>query len=331
MSPKRIVPPLLLLALAGFLVWRFVFLPRQAEPGLLVSGTVEATEARLGFELPGRVVAVLPREGDRVAPGAPLARLDAAELVARRAQAAAQLEGSRAQLAELRAGSRPEEIAAARAALAAADERVADAGRDLDRARQLHTGRAISREALDKAEAGLEIARAQRAQAAEQAALVTRGPRRERIDAAQAALAAAEAAVATLDATLAKTELAAPFAGLVTVRHREPGEIVPAGAAIVTLMDPDDRWVRIYVPENRLGAVALGAAVEIASDTFPDRRYRGEVAHVASEAEFTPKNVQTAEERVRLVYAVKVRVVDDPALELKPGLPADVRLPLEAE
>ncbi|HSM50821.1 MAG TPA: HlyD family efflux transporter periplasmic adaptor subunit, partial [Thermoanaerobaculia bacterium] len=150
-------------------------------------------------------------------------------------------------------------------------------------------------------------------------------------DAAQAALAAAEAAVATLDATLAKTELAAPFAGLVTVRHREPGEIVPAGAAVVTLMDPDDRWVRIYVPENRLGAVALGAAVEIASDTFPDRRYRGEVAHVASEAEFTPKNVQTAEERVRLVYAVKVRVVDDAALELKPGLPADVRLPLEAE
>lgn len=77
--------------------------------------------------------------------------------------------------------------------------------------------------------------------------------------------------------------------------------------------------------------MALGAAVEIASDTFPGRRYRGEVAHVASAAEFTPKNVQTAEERVRLVYAVKVRVVDDPALELKPGLPADVRLPLETE
>ncbi|MCL4836874.1 MAG: efflux RND transporter periplasmic adaptor subunit [Thermoanaerobaculia bacterium] len=331
MSPKRIVPPLLLLALAGFLVWRFGLAPRHAEPGLLVSGTVEATEARLGFELPGRLVEVLPREGDRVAAGDPLARLDAAELAARRVQAAAQVDGARAQLAELEAGSRPEELAAARAALAAADERVADAARDVERARRLHDGRAISREALDKAEAGLEIARAQRAQAAEQAALVAQGPRRERIDAARAALATAEAAVATLDAALAKTALAAPFAGLVTVRHREPGEIVAAGAAVVTLMDPDDRWVRIYVPENRLGAVALGAAVEIASDTFPGRRYRGEVAHVASAAEFTPKNVQTAEERVRLVYAVKVRVVDDPALELKPGLPADVRLPLETE
>ena len=134
-----------------------------------------------------------------------------------------------------------------------------------------------------------------------------------------------------LTATLAKTELTAPFAGLVTVRHREPGEIVPAGGAVLTLMDPDDRWVRIYVPENHLGAVALGAAVEISADTFPGRRYPGEVAHVASEAEFTPKNVQTTEERVRLVYAVKVRITGDAALELKPGLPADVHLPSRPE
>ena len=331
MSPKRIVPLLVLTCLVGFLVWRYGIVPRRAGDGLLVSGTVEATEARLGFELPGRLVAVLPREGDRVEAGAPLARLDAAELAARHAQAAAQVEAARAQLAELEAGSRPEEIAAARAALAAAEERVADAERDGERARRLYDGRAIAREALDKAEAALEVARAQRTQAAEQAALVARGPRAERIAAARAALATADAALAALTDTLAKTELTAPFAGLVTVRHREPGEIVPAGGAVLTLMDPDDRWVRIYVPENHLGAVALGAAVEISADTFPGRRYPGEVAHVASEAEFTPKNVQTTEERVRLVYAVKVRITGDAALELKPGLPADVHLPSRPE
>ncbi|MDI9630661.1 MAG: biotin/lipoyl-binding protein, partial [Acidobacteriota bacterium] len=146
MSPKRIVPLLVLTCLVGFLVWRYGIVPRRAGDGLLVSGTVEATEARLGFELPGRLVAVLPREGDRVEAGAPLARLDAAELEARHAQAAAQVAAARAQLAELEAGSRPEEIAAARAALAAAEERVADAERDVERARRLYDGRAIARE-----------------------------------------------------------------------------------------------------------------------------------------------------------------------------------------
>lgn len=144
--------------------------------------------------------------------------------------------------------------------------------------------------------------------------------------AARAQVAQAEAAVATLDATLANSRILAPFAGVVTLRHREPGEIAGAGAAVVTLMNPDDRWVRIYVPENRLGRVALGAAAEITSDTFPGKRYAGEVAFIASSAEFTPKNVQTTEERVKLVYAVKVRITGDPSQELKPGLPADVRL-----
>jgi HlyD family secretion protein len=184
----------------------------------------------------------------------------------------------------------------------------------------------VSREALDKATLAVELARRQRDQAAEQLALLQQGPRPERIAAARAQLSQAEAAVATLDATLANSRIRAPFAGVVTVRHREPGEIVGAGAAVVTLMNPDDRWVRIYVPENRLGKVAVGQPAEITSDTFPGKRYAGEVAFIASSAEFTPKNVQTTEERVKLVYAVKVRVTGDPGQELKPGLPADVRL-----
>ncbi len=95
---------------------------------------------------------------------------------------------------------------------------------------------------------------------------------------------------------------------------------------VVTVMNPSERWVRIFVPENRVGAVSLGQAAEIRSDTYPDRRYRGMVSFIASEAEFTPKNVQTTEERAKLVYAVKVRVEGDEALELKPGMPADVTL-----
>jgi HlyD family secretion protein len=326
MKAKRIVPVLVVLALGGYLTWRAVSAGDGDGAALAASGTVEATEARLGFEVAGRIVALDAREGARVGAGTVLASLDDEELVARRAQAAAQVEAAGARLAELEAGFRSEEIAQARSAVAAAGERVRDAERDLDRTRTLHDGGALPREALDKAALAVELARRQREQSAEQLALLERGARPEQIAAARAQVAQAEAAVAALDATLSKTRLTTPFDGIVTVRHREPGEIVAPGAPVVTLMNPDDRWVRIYVPENRLGRVALGQRAAIVSDTFPDRRYEGEVAFVADEAEFTPKTVQTTEERVRLVYAVKVRITGDAALELKPGLPADVTL-----
>lgn len=326
MKAKRIVPVLVVLALGGYLTWRAVTSDDGDGTALAASGTVEATEARLGFEVAGRIVALDAREGDRVGAGTVLASLDDEELVARRAQAVAQVEAVRARLAELEAGFRSEEIAQARSAVAAAAERVTDAERDLDRTRTLHDGGALPREALDKAALSVELARRQQEQSAEQLALLERGARPEQVAAARAQVAQAEAAVAALDATLAKSRLTAPFDGIVTVRHREPGEIVAPGAAVVTLMNPDDRWVRIYVPENRLGRVQLGQKATIVSDTFPGKRYDGEVAFVASEAEFTPKNVQTTEERVRLVYAVKVRITGDRELELKPGLPADVTL-----
>jgi HlyD family secretion protein len=95
---------------------------------------------------------------------------------------------------------------------------------------------------------------------------------------------------------------------------------------VLTVLDPNDRWVRIYIREDQIGLVHLGMAAEISSDTYPDRVYQGEVVFIGSEAEFTPRNVQTTEERTRLVYPVKVRVTGDPGFELKPGIPADVTL-----
>lgn len=326
MSPKKVVIPILLLAAVGVAAWYFTR-PPEAEAGLAASGTVEATEARLAFQAGGRIVEIAPREGDRVVAGQMLARLDPAEAEARRAQAAAQVSSARAQLGELERGARREERAQARSALDAARERQADAERDLERARTLYEGGAIAREALDKARTALDVARSQREQAAEQLGLVEAGPRRERIDAARAQVEQAEAALRAVEVALENAVLLAPFDGVVTVRHREPGEVVSPGAPVLTLLDPADRWVRIYVPENRLGAVHLGAAAAIAADTFPGKRYPGEVSYIASQAEFTPKTVQTQEERVKLVYEVKVRVTGDPENELKPGLPADVVLP----
>jgi len=121
----------------------------------------------------------------------------------------------------------------------------------------------------------------------------------------------------------------APVDGVVTVRHFEPGEIVPAGSPVLTVLNRDDRWVRIFVPEQRIGALHLGSPAAITTDTYDDKTYPGAVTFIASAAEFTPKTVQTTEDRVRLVYAVKVQITGDETYDLKPGMPADVELDLQ--
>lgn len=330
MSKKLVIVLVVLLVAAGGLA-AWVWLGEEEEPQnvLVASGTVEATDAAVSFQVPGKIARIDPEEGDELAAGDPIAALATGELEARRREAQARVEATRARLEELRRGFRHEEIAQARVALRAARQRLADAERDLERTRTLHAGGAVPREALDKAELAHDLATADVEQATERLALLETGPRPEQIDAARAELESARAAVEALDARLADTEIAAPFAGVVQVRHREPGEVVGAGVPVVTLSDLSRRWVRIYVREDRIGAVHLGLPTTIVSDTYPDRRYAGRVFFIASEAEFTPENVQTQEERVRLVYAVKVRVLEDPERELKPGMPVDVKIDLD--
>ncbi len=301
----------LLIAVVAWMLTR----PRQGNGTLLASGTIEATEARLGFQVPGRIDSVLVREGQSVRAGQVLAMLDRREMSARRDQA-------QALLTELEHGSRPEEIAQAAAAVEGARQKFQDARRDLDRAHTLFAGGAVSQEVLDKTQMTFEVAQSQLTQTEEQYRLVKSGPRRERIEAQRSQL-------AQVEAVLDNMTIRAPSDGVVTVRHREPGETAGAGAPVLSVLEPSSRWVRIYVREDRVAAVRLGMPATITTDTYRDRTYPGEVVFVASQAEFTPKNVQTTEERVKLVYAVKVQIAGDDAFDLKPGMPADVRLALE--
>ncbi len=193
----------------------------------------------------------------------------------------------------------------------------------------LHDNGALSGQDFDRARAELASAQAERDRAAEQLELLRQGPREEQIAAQRAVLGQAKAGIAQAEANLTDGVVRAPFPGVVTVRHREPGETVPAGAPIVTVMNPADRWVRIYVREDEIGAVRLGQPATITTDAYPDRRFGGRVSFIARQAEFTPSNVQTKEERVKLVYEVKVQVTDDPRYALKVGTPADVRLDVE--
>jgi len=329
MNRRRILVPIAVLVVAAVVLKLTVLRGNGLAEGLAASGTVEATEAQLGFQTPGRIEAIRVREGDRVRAGDTLAVLDRAELLARRAQAEAQLRAARAMLAELEAGSRTEDRVSAQEALRAATDRWNDAQRDFDRTQRLFDAGALSQEQFDKARLQLNVLASQKAQAEQQARLVETGPRRERIDAQRAAVSQAQAAVQQIAATLDNAVIRAPFGGIITVKDREEGETVQAGAPVLTLMNLDDRWVRIYIPEDAIGAVHVGQPARITADTYPDKRYGGAVSFVASQAEFTPRNVQTREERVKLVYAVKVRITQDSTYDLKPGVPADVALQAE--
>lgn len=327
MNKRRIIPVVAVLAVAaGVAGWLVLRGSGGAAGRIQASGTVEATEADLGFQAGGRIDSIFFREGDPVATGVVVARLDAAEATARLGQAVAAEGAARALLEQLERGARPEELEQARAAVDAADARLQDARRALERTRKLYDGGAASREQFDQVSTAAAVAEAQAQQAREGLRMVRSGPRREQVDAQRAVVRQAAAAVAQARAALDNATIRAPFAGVVTVRHREPGEAVSPGLPVVTVMNPADRWVRIYVREDQIGRVSIGQKAAIRSDSDPKRDYDGRVAFIASEAEFTPRNVQTTEDRVKLVYAVKVAISDDAALALKPGVPADVTL-----
>lgn len=330
-KPDKRIIALLIAAVVVTVIAIKVFGGDEDARVLEATGTVEGVEALIGFDQAGQLTTVHVREGDHIVAGQVVATLDTAKLHARRLQAQAQVSAANALLREMKIGARPQELVQAATSSDAARARLVDARRDLARARTLYAGGVVSREAYDKAQTAAEVQENQYRHAAQQVDLVEEGPRRERIDAQQAQLEYAQAALAEIVASIDNAVLRAPFAGVVTVQHREPGEIVSAGAPVVTLLNRGNRWVKVYVPENRIAAVRLGAPVSIRSDTYERKRYAGQISHIASEAEFTPKTVQTQEERVKLVYAVKVRISDDPEYDLKPGMPADAVIELRSE
>lgn len=326
MSKKQRIPiVIVVVVVVATAVW-FWFSRKNGNGTITASGTIEATEADLGFQTTGRAQDINVREGDRVTKGQELARLDLTEMRARREAAEAQVAAARASLDELESGYRSEEVEQGRARFRAAEQRLNDTKRDLERVKRLFEGGAVSQQRYDDAQTAYELAQSEYDSAKEALRILETGPRKERIATQRAMLKQAEASVAQIDAAIDFAVVKAPFDGLITVRHREPGETVPAGAPVVTLMNPDDRWVRIYVREDEVGHISIGDPATIRGDANRSRDYTGKVVFIASEAEFTPRNVQTTAERVKLVYRVKVQITGDPEFDLKPGLAADVYL-----
>ena len=276
------------------------------------------------------------------------------DIAARRAD----VDQAQARLDALLAGSRTQDIQQAEAAVADAKAQVDLARADWDRAQTLYKNEDISTSQYDQARTKFDSAAALLRQAQEKFALVKEGPRKEDIAGGRAAVAGANAALATAEANrlelrrkeeqlvasqseiarsqaqaaisqsqLDDTVILAPIDGVILVKSAEAGEVLAAGTTIVTLGDLDHPWLRAYVGETDLGRVKLGAKVKLTTDSYPGKAYWGAVSFISSEAEFTPKQIQTKEERVKLVYRIKVDV-DNTAHELKNNMPVDAAIPL---
>lgn len=295
---------------------------------LVVSGNVEVVETNLGFPVPGRVNKLFVEDGQSVRQGDRLAVLDNAEAESQVIRGRASLEENLARLADLKAGARPQELAQSQSQVEQAEAELTKAKKDRGRATVLFSSGAISAQQMDAAERAFDVAAAGRRKAGEALNLLREGPRQEEVRAAENRVAQARALLRAAEERLRDTVVIAPVSGVVLRKNAEPGETAAAGMPVYTIGDLGRPWIKVYVKEDKLGLVRLGQKAVVLTDSFPGKQYKGTVSFISSEAEFTPKNVQTEEERVKLVFGVKVSVenVND---ELKPGMPADVRIALK--
>jgi HlyD family secretion protein len=315
---------------------------REPEPSntMRVSGHVEATEVQVAADVGGRLLELRVAEGDRVAVGDFVGRLDTRDVDLQITRARAERAAADAQLRLLQRGARPEEIRQAEAQRDAVEAEVAAAAAqlqaaelDLQRFEALLKANAGSQKQRDDAKALVDVARERERSAQEQvrAALevvlrLRSGATREELDAARARVAASDAQIALLEKARSDASIFSPVAGIVTQKLVEAGEQIAPRIPIVVVTDLDGAWANLFVPEPLIPRVSLGQAATVLTDA--GNAIPGKVTYVSQQAEFTPRNVQTADERSKLVYRIKVGVDNREGI-LKAGMPVDAELALQ--
>lgn len=295
---------------------------------LELSGNIEVIQVEASFRTGGKVLERPVDEGQVVQAGQLIARLDAKDLEQQVAMRRADAATAKAALDAALAGSRKEEIEASKAALEQATVDLRRQEPDEARLRDLNQKGILSLRDYEASKAALEASRAKVRQADQQYSLVRKGPRAEDIAQLRARSEQAQQGLALAQTQLGYATLTAPTSGVILSKNIEPMEYVAPGTSVVTMADLGQVWLRAYVEEADLGRVKVGQKASISSDTFPGKRYEGRVSFISSQAEFTPKSVQTRKERAKLVYRIKIEI-PNPTMELKPGMPVDAEITLE--
>ncbi|HEY7575898.1 MAG TPA: efflux RND transporter periplasmic adaptor subunit [Thermoanaerobaculia bacterium] len=302
---------LILLAVAVLAAGGAIFFSRRKDvKPLVLSGAIEARDVEVGSLLGGRVAKVLVDEGSTVAAGQPIVQLETDLIDLQIQQQESRVAQSRAALAKVRRGPRAAEIARARAA-------AQNAERERSRLASLREKGIVGQEAYD-------ASAMQATTTAEMLSELERGSRPEDIAAAQAAVDADERQLGYLKRQREEALVHAPAAGVVESMDLRPGDLVAPNQPVARLLEPSQLWVRVYAPEPVLGRVRIGQKAAVRVDTFPGREFPGKVVEIRTQSEYTPRNVQTLDQRMDQVFGVKVAI--DPAAELRPGMAATVRL-----
>ncbi|MDE3163232.1 MAG: efflux RND transporter periplasmic adaptor subunit [Acidobacteriota bacterium] len=327
---KRIVRAgLLLLVVAAIAV--FFYHRRHQQPAQTnlrtLSGNIEAHESLVSFRVQGRIVGLPVEEGQQVEAGTLLAQLEDGDYRQKVKIDEAGVQVHQSNLTLALAGTRQQEINAAQQAVVDARAEMAQRKLDSARAENLFAKDEGTAQERDQAATALKRAQATCEAAEQRYNEAVEGTRKEDIAIARANLNQAQQSLGLSRVTLGYTVLRAPNAGVITVRQAELGEVVSPGTPVVTVADLDHVWLRAYIAETDLARVHWGQEVTVTTDSFPGRKFRGRISFISSAAEFTPKSVQTYQERVTLVYRIKMDL-DNPDHALKPGMPADAQIAL---
>jgi HlyD family secretion protein len=308
----------LLVGVGAWTGYSMLFKGQVATNNLLVSGNIEAHESVVSFKaVQSRVVELPFDEGQWVKAGTLLARLDDSDY---RQQVAINEAALRVQEQEL--ASAVQKLEAAHATVTDDNADLAQKNIDYGRNQQLWNEKVLSGEQRDQTETALK-----QSNAAKQRDLAMERSAQQDIEVAKANIRNASENLQLAKIMLGYTTLVAPFSGVILTRQTELGEVMQPGTPVVTLADLDHVWLRAYVDETDLGRIRWGQAATVVTDTYPDKAYPGRISFISSEAEFTPKSVETHKERVTLVYRIKIDV-ENPRHELKPGMPADATIHL---
>lgn len=320
------VTPLLLLLAACSEPWK----DDDGIDRIVLSGTLDARQLDLGFQVGGRLARLHVDEGNRVSPRQAVAELVPTDYELALARTRAEADAAGLALAALESGARAQELRVAEARVTSAEAEVDFARAEESRIRRLLGQQLASEEQLDELRLRRNVAEAGLAQAREQLALLREGPRREDIDRARAEQAARQAALRAAEQQLSYTRLESPVDGVVSVRLAEEGQVVSAGQPVLRISELSSPWVRAYLRETDLPRVELGQRVELRVDGMPERTFEGRLSFISPESEFTPKTVETRALRVDLVYRIKVDVPNSDGV-LKIGMPVDLLLEPRAD
>jgi HlyD family secretion protein len=339
----RLIFGFIIISTIGILVWFLankgvfkdsmpIFLGSLSDTSSLqtleLQGNVEIRDVRLGFEVRGRIADMLVDEGDKVAQGQLLAKLESDYFEDAVKQAEATLEARKAELLKLENGSRPEEIEQARANTLAARVAFLNAQKEFSRAQKLISTGAISKEAFDKTKAVRDQAEARLKATEATQRLIEVGPRKEEIAKAKALVKEAQARLNEAKRRLGDTQLYSPVTGIIQIKVHEVGDYVNVGEPVYIISITNPVWVRAYVNEIDLGRIRPGMRAMVHTDA--GKTFEGKIGFISPVAEFTPKTVQTKEIRTDLVYRIRI-VVQDPKNELRQGMPVSVFIDLQSE